>query len=319
MNNLLKRVIVAGGGGFIGRALCGALLAGGYQVVVLTRGPSRNPIASPDGLQPMFVNWDGRTSRGWGHLADGAFALVNLAGENIARGRWTPKRKQAIAESRVLPGLAMLQAASEASVRPEVYVQASAVGFYGDTGAEVVDEAFPPGRFFLSRVCLEVEASTREMETMGARRVVIRTGLVLGRGGGVLQKMIMPFDLFLGGPFGNGRQGFPWIHLDDVTGAIVFLLENPAASGPYNLTAPEGVSNLEFCRHLGRALSRPCWLAVPPAALRLMFGEMAEEMFLTGCRAAPRRLMDMGYAFRHPGLAEALAALFPRTRPENSN
>jgi hypothetical protein len=319
MNNQERRVVVAGGGGFIGRALGRTLLAGGYQVVVLTRGSSRGPSASPDGPQPAFVTWDGLTSKGWGHLADGAFALVNLAGENIAGARWTPERKRAIVDSRVLPGRAILQAANEASVKPKAYIQASAVGFYGDTGEKAVDESSPPGTGFLSEVCLKVEASTQDIEAMGVRRVVIRTGLVLGRGGGVLEKMLPPFKFFLGGPFGDGNQGFPWIHLEDEIGAIVFLLENPETSGPYNLTAPEGVSNREFCRQLGRAVSRPCGLAVPSAVLRMAFGEMAEELFLTGCSAFPRRLMESGYVFQHPRLGEALRALFPRAHPANSN
>jgi len=305
-----RRVVVAGGNGFIGRPLCRALLARGYRVSVLTRGASRPPGTSPGAQTPELHTWDGRSAQGWGHLADGAFALVNLAGESIGDGRWTPERKRAILQSRVLAGEAMTQAVAQAAVKPEVLVQASAVGYYGDTGQDAVDESSPPGKGFLTQICLRWEQSTLAVEDMGVRRVVARTGLVLGRGGGVLQKMLTPFKMFLGGPLGDGSQGFPWIHLEDEVLALLFLMERSDAAGAYNLTAPETVSNLEFCRCLGEAMSRPCGLAAPAAMLRLAFGEMADELLLTGCRAFPRRLVKMGFDFSHPRLGPALRNLF---------
>ncbi|GFK95008.1 Epimerase family protein [Fundidesulfovibrio magnetotacticus] len=312
MNGNGRHVVVAGGGGFIGRALCRALLARGWRVTALTRGKPRAPGADPDGARPAFAAWDGRTADGWGHLADGAYALVNLAGESIADGRWTSRRKQAIVESRVFAGQAMVRAATQAAVRPAVLLQASAVGFYGDTGDDPVDESSPPGRGFLADVCLQWEASSRPVESLGVRRVVARTGLVLGRGGGVFEKMLPPFRYYMGGPLGHGRQAFPWIHLRDQVEAMVFLLEREDLSGPFNLCAPESAANRDFCQALGRALGRPCGLAAPAAALRLAFGEMAEELLLGGCRAFPKRLMESGYVFRHPRLAEALANLLAR-------
>lgn len=306
----IRRVVVAGGSGFIGRRLCRALLAGGCRVSVLTRGASRSVGLSPDGAVPEMHTWDGHSAQGWGHLADGAFALVNLAGESIGDGRWTPERKRAILQSRTLAGEAMTQAVSQASVKPKVLVQASAVGYYGDTGQDAVDESSPPGKGFLTEVCLRWEESTRSVEDMGVRRVVARTGLVLGRGGGVLEKMLTPFRMFLGGPLGDGRQGFPWIHLDDEVRAMIFLMERGDAAGAFNLTAPETVSNLEFCRRLGEAMSRPCGLAAPAAMLRLAFGEMADELLLTGCRAFPKRLVEMGFDFSHPRLGPAFKDLF---------
>jgi len=304
-----KRVIVAGGGGFIGRALCGVLAASGWHVQVLTRGASR----PAEGGRPEFVTWDGASADGWGHLADGAAALVNLAGENIASGPWTARRRQAILESRVLSGRAMVQAVEQAAgrsgVMPGVLVQASAVGYYGDTRDQAVDESHAPGRGFLADVCRQWEASSAPAEALGVRRAVARSGLVLGRGGGILAKMLPQFKFFAGGPLGDGSQGFPWIHLEDEVRAIVFLLEHEEASGPFNLAAPQAVSNLEFCRALGAALSRPCWLPVPAALLRAVFGEMAEDVFLAGCRAAPARLLEMGFTFKHPRLAQAVAEL----------
>lgn len=306
----IRRVVVAGGNGFIGRPFCRALLTRGYRVSVLTRGPSRSVGVSPDGAVPEMHTWDGRSAQGWGRLADGAFALVNLAGESIGDGRWTPERKRAILQSRVQAGEAMAQAVAQASVKPEVLVQASAVGYYGDTGQDAVDESSPPGKGFLTEVCLRWEESTRCVEDMGVRRVVARTGLVLGRGGGVLEKMLTPFKMFLGGPLGDGSQGFPWIHLEDEVRSMIFLMERGDAAGAFNLTAPETVSNREFCRRLGEAMSRPCGLAAPAAMLRLAFGEMAEELLLTGCRAFPRRLVEMGFDFSHPRLGPALKELF---------
>jgi uncharacterized protein (TIGR01777 family) len=309
MNTENRRVIVSGGSGFIGRSLCRALLARGYQVVALTRGRTRTVSVAPQGALPAFETWDGQSSKGWGHLADGAFALVNLAGEGIADGRWTPERKRSILESRIRAGQAMFEAVSNASVKPVVLIQSSAVGYYGDTGDNPVDEDSPPGRGFLTEICLRWEESTRQAESMGVRRAVIRTGLVLGRDGGVLQKMLTPFKLFVGGPLGNGHQGFPWIHMEDQVRAMIFLMERADALGPFNLTSPEGVSNLEFCRYLGRAMSRPCGLAVPSAALRLLFGNMADELLLSGCRAFPKRLVELGFEFKHPRLADALKEL----------
>jgi hypothetical protein len=308
-------VIVAGGGGFIGRALCRALMASGRQVMALTRGPSREPSMTPSGPLPAFANWDGRTAKGWEHLADGAYALVNLAGESIGEGRWSPERKKAIVESRLLAGQAMTQAVAAAKVKPRVFVQASAVGYYGHREGEAVDESSPPGEGFLAELCVRWEESTRAVEDMGARRVILRTGLVLGRDGGALTKMLTPYKLFLGGPFGDGGQGFPWIHIEDEARAALFLMERADASGPFNLTAPEGVTNLQFCRHLGRALKRPCGLAVPAGALRLVFGEMARELLLSGALAFPRRLMEMGFEFKHPRLGEALAGLLSGPPP----
>lgn len=302
-------VVVAGGGGFIGRALCRALMAKGRQVIALTRGSSREPSMTPSGPLPAFVNWDGRTAKSWGHLADGAFALVNLAGESIGEGRWSPERKKAIVESRLNAGQAMTQAADAAKAKPRVFLQASAVGYYGHRDAEAVDESSPPGSGFLAELCVRWEESTRAVEDMGVRRAILRTGLVLGRGGGALEKMLTPYKLFLGGPFGDGSQGFPWIHIEDEVRAALFLMDREDASGPFNLTAPESVNNLQFCRQLGLALKRPCGLAVPAGALKLVFGEMARELLLSGSLAFPRRLMEMGFEFRHPRLDEALAGL----------
>ncbi|WP_243439112.1 TIGR01777 family oxidoreductase [Fundidesulfovibrio soli] len=304
-----KRVIVAGGSGFIGRALCAALGASGWRVQVLTRGPARPAAAGG----PEFVTWDGLTAHGWGHLADGAGALVNLTGENVAAGPWTTKRRRAILESRVNAGRAMVQAvehvARNSGALPRVLVQASAVGYYGDSRDPAVDESHPSGGGFLAEVCRQWEAASAQVEALGVRRAVIRSALVLGEKGGILAKMLPQFKFFAGGPLGDGSQGFPWIHIEDEVRAIMFLMEREDASGPFNLASPQTASNLEFCRALGAALSRPCWLPAPAPLLRLVFGEMADDVFLAGCRAVPARLLELGFTFTHPDLARALSEL----------
>ncbi len=309
MPDVNRRIVIAGGSGFIGRALSRALLAKGCQVTILSRGPSRLASGAPDGPVAAMQQWDGQSAKGWGHLADGAYALVNLAGEDVAGGRWSAGRKERILESRLGAGRAMLEAVSLARVKPQVLVQASAVGYYGDTGDAPLDESAPAGQGFLAHVATRWEASTAAVEAMGVRRAVIRTGLVLGKNGGILSRMVTPFRWFLGSPFGSGQQGFPWVHLEDEVRAIQFLLENPAAQGPFNLTAPQSVSNAEFCRALASALKRPCGPAVPALALRLILGDMAQEMLLSGCRPFPKRLLELGFMFEHPKLDDALRRL----------
>lgn len=300
------KVIITGGTGLIGRALTAELLRDGYEVIVLSRRPEAYAGKVPAGAR--LEKWDGRTAAGWGHLVEDADAIVNLAGENIAAGRWTAARKQRIRESRINAGRAVTEAISAAGRKPRVLVQASAVGYYGPRKDEEVDEDAPPGDDFLGRVAVEWEASTAAVEEQGVRRVVIRTGIVLTPEGGALARMVLPFRLGLGGPFGSGRQWFPWIHIADEVGAIRFLMENEATRGPYNLTAPNPVRQAEFARALGRALRRPAFLPVPAFALRLLFGEMADAL-LTGQRAIPRRLLEAGYTFRFPELTAALRDL----------
>jgi uncharacterized protein len=194
-------------------------------------------------------------------------------------------------------GRAVLEGLRRAAEKPRVLVQGSAVGYYGDTGDPRVTEEHPPGRDFLADVCVEWEDSTAEAEALGVRRPVIRTGVVLAREGGALPRMALPFRFFAGGPLASGRQGFPWIHLADEVAAIRFLLEREDADGPFNLTAPEPVTNREFSAALGRALHRPSLLPAPEFALRIALGEMA-DMLLHGQRAVPQRLQELGFAFR---------------------
>jgi len=299
------RVVITGGSGLIGSAVAKDLGSAGHEVVVLTRDPSQvGPL--PPGTRA--VQWDGKTPQGWGTLLDGDTAILHLAGDPIAEGRWTEEKKRRIRRSRVESGQAVLAAIRQAKSRPRALLQGSAVGYYGACGDEIVTEEHAPGDDFLARVCVEWEASTAEVAALGIRRPVLRTGIVLSREGGALPKMALPFRLMAGGPMGGGRQWVPWIHIVDEVGAIRFLLEREDADGPFNLSAPEPLTNRDFSRALGRALSRPSFAPAPGFALRLLLGEMAEAL-LHGQRAVPQRLLDLGYVFRYPEAAGALRNL----------
>jgi hypothetical protein len=302
-----RRILITGGAGFIGRALARDLGADGYEVVALTRSSSgrREPLPGTAAL----AEWDGRTAAGWGGLADGALAIVNLAGDNLAAGRWTKAKKARILRSRVDAGSAVVEAVRAARAKPRVLVQASAVGFYGPAGDEDLDEDSPPGPGFLAGVVRAWEDSTEAAGALGVRRAVIRSGLVLGKEGGVWPRLVLPFRFFAGGPLGGGRQPFSWISLEDEVRAIRHIIEHDELAGTFNLTAPGPLRQREFCRVLGRAIRRPCWLPAPAFLLGILFGEKARETILTGQRVLPRRLLAAGFVFRHPDAASAVAAL----------
>jgi uncharacterized protein (TIGR01777 family) len=301
------RLIITGGTGLIGRALAADLAGDSHEVIVLSRAPER-ATAIPAGVR--VERWDARTAEGWGALADGADAIVNLAGESISGqgfipSRWTAERKRHIRESRLNAGRAVTQAVEAATNKPRVVIQASGAGYYGPHGDEEITEETLAGNEWFEQVAVEWEASTAPVETLGVRRAVIRSGVVLSTEGGALPRLLLPFRFFVGGPLGGGRQWFPWIHIADEVGAIRFLIENPTASGPFNLTAPDLLTNAEFSRVIGRVLRRPAFVPVPAFALRLLLGEMS-MVLLEGQKAISRRLQDSGFTFRFP---EAEAAL----------
>lgn len=305
------RVIITGGTGLIGRALTRSLVDDGHEVIVLTRNPAK-AAGMPASAQP--VQWDARSAAGWGHLADGADAIVNLAGAGIAGDgalpqRWTAARKQLLRDSRLNAAKAVVAAIAAAAQKPRLLVQASAVGYYEvHTDERAVTEASPPGAGFLPELCVEWEASSAGVTDYGTRLVVLRTGLVLSNEGGVLPRTALPFRLFVGGPMGSGRQWMPWIHMEDEVRAIRFLMAREEASGAYNLCAPEPVRNKAFGQAIGRALGRPAWLPLPAFALQLTLGELAHTL-LTGQRALPERLLAAGFQFHHTDINQAMADL----------
>lgn len=297
------QIVIAGGTGTIGRRLVYHLLQYGHVVKVVSRQPFK-PANLPAKI--VFAQWDGKSAQGWGNLVEGADAVVNLAGAGIADEAWTEARKKEIEESRVNAGKAVVEAISAASAKPKVLIQASAVGYYGaQNNDKVLTEDTPPANDFLGRTCQAWEASTAAVEALGVRRVVIRTGVVLDMQGGALPKMVLPFRFFAGGPIGNGRQWFPWIHYYDQVEAIRFLIQTEAASGPYNLTAPNPVRSSELAKAIGKVMKRPAFAPAPAFVFKTMFGEMS-TVLLDGQQAVPKRLQELGYPFKFPQVEAAL-------------
>lgn len=298
-----ERVIITGGTGLIGRALADDLARAGRDVRVLSRDPVRGGAWPRPGV--LVHGWDGRTAEGWAELADGAAAVVNLAGASIAGGRWTAERKARIRGSRVDAARAVVAAVESCRKPPRVVIQASAVGLYGPRGSEPIGEQEPPGDDFLARLVVEHEGIVARVRENGVRLAAARTGVVLASHGGALPLMALPFRLFVGGPVGSGRQYVSWIHLADEVAALRWLIEDERAEGAFNLTAPSPVTNAEFGRALGRVLRRPSWLPAPGWALRAVMGEMS-TVVLSGARVLPRRLTAMGFGFRFPDVDAAL-------------
>lgn len=300
------RIIVTGGSGYIGSAIVNELVRDGHEVIVLSRNP-QSVTGLPGGARAE--RWDGRTAAGWGELSDGAGAIINLAGERMAGPspayRWTEKRKRLICDSRRNAGQAVNEAVRAASQKPGVLIQMSGSDYYA-SGDEVRTESSPPGKGFLSYVCDECwEPSTKEVEAMGVRRAVIRTGPVLGPDSAVLNPLVLQHQLFVGGRIGSGQQWISWVHIADVVGAVRFLLGEPQVAGVFNLCAPNPVTNAVFSKTLGKVLGRPSWLPAPAFAFRLAFGEMATTL-LEGARAKPEQLQSAGYHFLFPELEPAL-------------
>lgn len=300
------RVIITGGTGLIGSKLTANLAKDGHEVIVLSRNPDKYTL--PTGVRAE--KWDAKTADGWGHLADGAGAIINLAGENISGSgfipaRWTPERKKRIEESRLHAGEAIISAIKAAKQKPGVVIQASGVDYYPDSG-KLVDEKTSPGSSFLGKVVNQYwEPSTAEVELMGVRRVVARLGLVLSMDGGALPITVLPYRLFIGGPLGSGNQWWSWVHVDDVVAALKFFIENEDAHGAINVTAPTPLTNKAFGKVIGKVLKRPSFFPVPSFALKLLLGEIA-AIVLEGRNVSSQKLQDLGFSFKYK---EAEAAL----------
>jgi uncharacterized protein (TIGR01777 family) len=301
------KIVVAGGSGFVGRALVEWLAKSGHALVVLTRNPA--------GMQNLFAptvqiaEWDGRTSGDWIRHLDGSDGVINLAGEPVSARRWTSIQKKRIMTSRLEATKAIVDAIGGSVKKPQVLINASGVGYYGEVKAGDVAESSPNGHDFFAEICRTWESAAMRAERHGVRVVVLRTGIVLHKSGGVLKRFLLPFNMFVGGPLGPGTQWVSWIHREDAMRAILFALVNRTLSGPANLTAPEPVTMHDFCRELGKAMGRPSWFRVPEFALRLALGEMV-DVVIKGQRAVPKKLLDAGFTFRFPNLADAFSDLF---------
>lgn len=295
-------VLIAGGTGFIGSALTKSLLADKHRVFILTRNPQSVQI--PYGVQ--LIGWDGRTCEGWLDVLGQVDAVVNLAGATIGQPFWTKERKEILLRSRVDAGIAIRRAFELAPQKPGVLIQASGVGYYGCLDANPLNEEAPIGKDFLATLAADWEASTKMVDALGVRRVIIRTAIVLGHQG-ILPLMSLPVRLFAGGPSGSGKQGVSWIHIDDEIRAIRFLLENTKTYGAYNLAAPNPLSNADFMRFMAKALRRPYWLPTPAFAFQ-MLGEMS-TLFLDGQFAIPQRLVNQGFTFNFESVYDAFKDL----------
>ncbi|AKP57921.1 Epimerase family protein [Mycobacteroides abscessus subsp. abscessus] len=291
-----KRIVIAGSSGVIGSALVASLRSANHTVVRLVR---RDPMG------PDERRWDPASGQIEPGALDGADAVVNMCGVGVGDKRWSGAYKQEIYDSRVIPTEVLARAVAEAGV--PVLINASAVGYYGDSGDRIIDETASSGTSFLARVCLDWEAATAEAAQAGARVVIVRTGLVLSPAGGLFGRSRPLFSLGLGARLGNGRWYMPWISLEDHIRALEFALAEPAVSGPVNLTGPAPVTNAEFTAALGRVLHRPTLLVAPQFALSLIFGEFADAELTSSMRVIPAVLEQHGFEFEHHTIGEALA------------
>lgn len=298
-------VLVTGASGLVGSALVPFLTAGGHHVTRLVRS------TPPPGA--AAVHWNPETRSIATPGLEGMDAVVHLAGENIATGRWTPEKKARIRHSRVHGTRVLCEALAQLAEPPRVLVSASAIGYYGDRGAEVLREQSRPGTDFLAQVCRDWEAATAPAVKRGIRVVPLRIGIVLSPAGGALAKMLRPFKMGVGGVIGTGQQYMSWIALDDLVGVIQHALVTETLQGPVNAVAPQAVTNREFTQTLGQVLGRPTLLPLPTFAARLAFGEMADALLLASTRVEPARLQETGYPFRYPDLAGALRHLLGKT------
>lgn len=301
------RILVSGARGLVGSALVPLLAAGGHRVVRLVRTESADAQTSiRDDAQ---VVWNPQAGDVHPDAFEGFDAVIHLAGENIASGRWTDGRKRRIRDSRVVGTRRLCKVLAQCARPPKVFLCASAIGYYGDRGDEVLTEQSAPGTGFLADVCREWEAAVEPLATAGPRIVRLRIGVVLSPGGGALKKMLLPFRLGLGGVIGDGTQYLSWIALDDVAGVIRHALETDSVSGPVNVVSPEPVTNRDYTRTLGKVVARPTMLPLPAFAARLALGEAADALLLASTRVEPARLTQTGYTFRYPLLEGALRHL----------
>ncbi len=299
------KILISGGTGLIGQALINNFVQAGDQVIVLTRSTK----GRVDNNSIQYIPWDARSAEPLVGLIPEIDTVINLAGENIGEGHWSNAKKERIVNSRVLAGNALSRAILESHHRPEIFIQASAVGYYGPNDEQQLDESSPNGAGFSADVARRWEESSKELDSSDVRRVIIRIGIVLDRQSGALPLMVLPFRMFVGGPIGNGRQFVSWIHLQDVVRAIDFAVRNKPLSGPVNLTSPQSCTNAEFGKVIGKVLRRPFWFPTPAFALELVLGEKS-TLVLDGQKVYPKNLLENGFQFKYPDLESALRNIY---------
>ena len=302
------KVLIAGGSGFLGTALKESLIKANHDVFILTRQASKNA---------NEIKWDGKTTDGWGHLVNEMDAVVNLTGFGLEHWPWTKRQKQRFVDSRVIPGLALVSAIQNASHRPRVFLQTSGINRYGLRGEGIADESTLPAGDFLGQLTVKWEDATKPVEELGVRRVIARNAVVLARSDGMFPLMVLAPRLFFGGKFGDGKQAMPWIHIEDQTSAMRFLIEIENARGPFNLISPQPTSSAEFMQSVCKTLHRPYWFHVPKFLLSMMLGEMS-ILLTEGRYSHPKRLIELGFQFQFGKLENAMENLLVRNIPGKS-
>lgn len=291
-------ILIAGGSGLLGKALTKSLEADGHKVFILSR---KSGAANS-------IQWDGQTTAGWGSRINEMDVVIHLAGRSTAAWPWTPSKKKSFEDSRIQPGVGLVQAIREASHRPSLFVQVSGINHYGLHGA-LADETTPPGEDFLAQLTVKWEESTQPVEELGVRRIVLRTPPVLSKDNIIMKLIALPVQLFIGGRLGSGTQPFPWIHIADWVGATRHLMADQNAHGAYNLIAPTQTTLSEFTKQLASLLHRPYWFPVPAFLMKMVLGEMS-VLILDGRFAQPKRLIQSGYTFQFQSPQEALQDLY---------
>lgn len=298
-----KKIVITGATGLIGRKISEALINRGDEVIIFTRSPEKAKQIIPGAKE--YVEWNYEKPGEWKEKINGVDSIIHLAGENVMGSRWTENYKSKILESRIVSTKNLVEAISQAIIKPKSFLSASAVGYYPYSETEEFTENSKPGNHFLSQVTKQWEKETTLIEKFGVRGVNIRTGIVLDKNDGALAKMLLPFKLFIGGPLGTGKQWFPWIHINDIVGIYLFALDNNNVHGALNAAAPEFINMKLFCKNLGKVINRPSVFKVPPFVLNIVLGKGAEAV-LNGSKIKPQRTLGFGYKFLFDNSISAL-------------
>lgn len=298
------KILITGATGFVGPTLVHHYNRTGFKVTVLTRSMMTTKTKTVS-----YVNWDGENPGDWEKEVDGVDAIINLAGESVAQ-KWTPAVKQQLLESRLKATKALVHAIEKAHHKPKVFINASAIGYYGHRDGEVLDETATKGSGFLSDLCAAWEGEARKVEDFGVRTVLLRIGIVLEKEGGALAKFLPSFKMFMGGALGSGKQWMSWIHRDDLIHLIAYIIDHKEVQGVVNATAPNPVTMQEFAKTLGAVIERPAFMKVPGFVLKMKMGEMATEMLLSGQKVLPKKAEEIGFKFDHPEIGLALRTIF---------
>ncbi len=300
------KIIITGITGLIGRAFTG-LMKDHYELIGLSRSPSKHQNSFPSGVK--LLEWDSETPGEWQDQLSGEYAILNLAGEPIAGTKWTKSQKEKIISSRIKATRAVVEAVKNADNKPKAVLQGSANGYYGQSDNEIFTEQSPPGKGFLAGVTKQWEEASSELKNMDIRVPVLRTGFVLSREGGALPQLLKPFDFYLGGHIGSGKQWISWIHIEDHVRAIRFLLQHETANGPFNLCAPNPVQMKVLTKTAGKIMNKPSWTKAPSVIVETVMGQMAEEMLTNGTKSVPEKLLKGGFSFKYAQIGDALKNL----------